>query len=167
MIYKKIDDFITDWKVESESTLRIFLSIINGSISDKVHENVRSIATLSWHMTYYITEVSKMAGLQVDGPETHSKVPSSIEDIIDAYKNVSASLIKEVKSKWNDSSLNDIVEIFGKKMKKGETLSLLIMHQAHHRGQLTILIRLSGLKIPGIYGPAKEEWAAMNLPAMD
>jgi uncharacterized damage-inducible protein DinB len=51
-------------------------------------------------------------------------------------------------------------------MEKGIVLSVILMHQCHHRGQLTILMRLAGLKIHGIYGPAKEEWQAMNLPPM-
>jgi len=40
----------------------------------------------------------------------------------------------------------------------------LITHQAHHRGQMTVLMRQAGLKVPGVYGPAREEWAAMGMP---
>jgi uncharacterized damage-inducible protein DinB len=30
------------------------------------------------------------------------------------------------------------------------------------RGQLTVLMRQADLKVPGVYGPSKEEWEAMN-----
>ena len=46
------------------------------------------------------------------------------------------------------------------------TLFYLIAHQTHHRGQMTVLMRQAGLRVPGIYGPAKEEWAAFGAPAM-
>jgi len=29
------------------------------------------------------------------------------------------------------------------------------------------LMRQAGLKVPGIYGPSKEEWALMGMPARD
>ena len=39
----------------------------------------------------------------------------------------------------------------------------LVRHQAHHRAQMTVLMRQAGLAVPGIYGPAREEWAAMGM----
>jgi len=53
----------------------------------------------------------------------------------------------------------------GQTWKQGDVLSSLILHQAHHRGQMTVLMRQAGLAVPGIYGPAKEEWAAMGMAA--
>ncbi|MEA3297729.1 MAG: DinB family protein, partial [candidate division Zixibacteria bacterium] len=39
----------------------------------------------------------------------------------------------------------------------------LIQHQIHHRGQMTVLMRQAGIKVPSLYGPAKEDWAQMGL----
>jgi uncharacterized damage-inducible protein DinB len=33
------------------------------------------------------------------------------------------------------------------------------MHLAHHRGQLTVYLRLSGAKVPAIYGPSADDTA--------
>ena len=30
-------------------------------------------------------------------------------------------------------------------------------HMAHHRGQLTVYLRLTGQKVPAIYGPSADE----------
>lgn len=35
--------------------------------------------------------------------------------------------------------------------------SMLMNHLYHHRGQLTIYLRASGKKVPGIYGPSSDE----------
>jgi uncharacterized damage-inducible protein DinB len=56
--------------------------------------------------------------------------------------------------------------MYGETWKRGLTLFYLLMHQAHHRGQMTVLMRQAGLPVIGIYGPAKEEWAAQGLPEM-
>jgi hypothetical protein len=29
---------------------------------------------------------------------------------------------------------------------------------------MTVLMRQAGLKVPGVYGPAREEWAAYGMP---
>jgi uncharacterized damage-inducible protein DinB len=55
--------------------------------------------------------------------------------------------------------------MYGMTWTKGTVLVSLITHQAHHRGQMTVLMRQAGLKVPGVYGPAREEWAAMGMPA--
>jgi uncharacterized damage-inducible protein DinB len=34
-------------------------------------------------------------------------------------------------------------------------------HMIHHRGQLTVYLRLIGAKVPGIYGPSADEMPGM------
>jgi len=41
------------------------------------------------------------------------------------------------------------------------------LHQAHHRGQMTVLMRQAGMKVPGVYGPSKEEWSAFGMEPME
>jgi uncharacterized damage-inducible protein DinB len=55
--------------------------------------------------------------------------------------------------------------MYGQTWKRRDVLMALVMHQAHHRGQMTVLMRQAGLLVPGIYGPAREEWSKMNIPA--
>jgi uncharacterized damage-inducible protein DinB len=56
--------------------------------------------------------------------------------------------------------------MYGETWKRGQTLLYLMLHNAHHRGQITVLMRQAGLPVVGIYGPAREEWEAMGMPAM-
>jgi uncharacterized damage-inducible protein DinB len=60
--------------------------------------------------------------------------------------------------------LSEVIPIYGEKWPRGLTLSILIGHQTHHRGQMTVLMRQAGLPVPGVVGPSKEEWAAMGMP---
>jgi uncharacterized damage-inducible protein DinB len=62
----------------------------------------------------------------------------------------------------SDEKMNEMVNLFGRDMPFQAVFRLLIQHQAHHRGQLTVLMRQADLKVPGVYGPNKEEWEAMN-----
>ena len=57
--------------------------------------------------------------------------------------------------------------MYGETWKRGRTLGALVNHQIHHRGQMTVLMRQAGLEVPGVYGPAKEEWGAYGMPAQE
>jgi uncharacterized damage-inducible protein DinB len=41
----------------------------------------------------------------------------------------------------------------------------MMSHGIHHRGQLTLMCRLAGGQAPGLYGPNREEMAAMRAAA--
>lgn len=40
---------------------------------------------------------------------------------------------------------------------KKDTLAPLINHQVHHRGQLTVYMRLNNIPVPSIYGPSADD----------
>lgn len=42
-------------------------------------------------------------------------------------------------------------------MPKDESISSTINHMVHHRGQLTVFMRLKDIKVPSIYGPSADE----------
>ncbi len=72
-------------------------------------------------------------------------------------------MLNAVKKEWRDESLLEDVNLYGQDWKKGKVLSVLVNHQTHHRGQLTVIMRLAGLIVPGVYGlPGKSgqiwEW---------
>lgn len=166
-MYRKIDDFINEWAYESESTLKVFRNITSDVLNKKDYENVRSMARLTWHITITLSEMLNKSGLQVSGPDEHSEPPATMEEIISAYESSAGSVSEQVKKAWTEASLEEEVEMYGENWKKGTILNVLIKHQAHHRGQLTILMRQAGLKVPGVYGPSREDWALWNMPAMD
>ena len=64
----------------------------------------------------------------------------------------------------NDTSrdLDRSVNFFGTPMPIRDVMwSYIIHHGIHHRGQLSLLCRLAGGQPPGLYGPNREEMAAM------
>ena len=166
-MYYRIADFIADWERESQNTVKIFSFIKEGSQKRKVHENVRSLERLAWHITQTITEMGSRAGLFDKDFLEEESVPETMQGITDAYQRWSRELITVIESRWSDASLDEELNMYGEYWKKGTLLSVLISHEAHHRSQMTVIMRLLGLPVPGIYGPSKEEWAGMGLPAME
>ena len=166
-MYRHISDFLTDWGHESASTIKLLKNLSDESLTKKVHPKVRTLGFLAWHLIQTIPEMMGNTGLKIDGPAHTDKTPSSAKEITEAFKKSSDSLIQEVEKNWKDDTLNTEDEMYGEKWKRGLTLLYLMLHQAHHRGQMTVLMRQAGLKVTGIYGPAKEEWAAMGMDPME
>lgn len=166
-MYHNLQDFINDWKYESEATLKVFNNLTDESLTKKVNENVRTAGRLAWHITTSISEMAQQTGLKFHTIDDKATVPAVVKEIVDKYKTASENLLSEIKEKWTDESLQEEDDMYGEMWKRGTTLEVIINHQIHHRGQLTVIMRLLGLKIPGIYGPAKEEWVNYGMPAQE
>jgi uncharacterized damage-inducible protein DinB len=102
-------------------------------------------------------------GLKFDTVDDNSPVPATAKEIIDEYKRTSGNMIMEISETWNDETLKQEDDMYGEKWARGKTLGVLVTHQIHHRAQLTVVMRLAGLKVPGVYGPSKEEWAGYGM----
>lgn len=166
-MYRKLEDFINDWTIESESTLKIFNNLTDESLTKKIDENVRTAGRLAWHITTAIGEMAHRTGLNFKTVAAESIVPATSKEIVDAYKEASSNLLNAIKSNWNDETLNVEDDMYGEMWKRGTTLGVIISHQIHHRAQLTVVMRLNGLKVPGVYGPSKEEWTSYGMPAQE
>ncbi|MCK6560862.1 DinB family protein [candidate division KSB1 bacterium] len=163
---RTIEDFVKVWEEESGMTLKLFRNLTAASLAQKVTPEGRSLGKLAWHLTTSLHMLSE-AGLPVDAPKDDMPIPGKVNDLIAAYEKGTASVRDQVKKHWTDAALRDIVSMYGEEWAKGQVLWATLLHQAHHRGQMTVLMRQAGLKVPGIYGPAREEWAAMNLPPQE
>jgi uncharacterized damage-inducible protein DinB len=163
---RKIEDFIKDWEYEAESTGKILNTLTDESLLQKVTPDGRSLGFLAWHLTQTLGEMLARVGLKIDAPGFDKDCPTCAAEIAAAYEKAAKSVTDEVKKNWTDETLLETDDMYGDTWARGLTLFYLIAHQAHHRGQMTVLMRQAGLPVPGVYGPAKEEWAAMGAPAM-
>jgi len=165
-MYRRIEDFQQDWAYESEMTLKVLRNLTDASLDQRVTPDGRSIGRLAWHVAASVSEMLTHAGLSVDGPPDETEHPTSAAAIAAAYEEVAGDAVEVVARKWTDATLDEEVPMYGEKWKRGKVLDVLILHQAHHRAQLTVLMRQAGLAVPGIYGPSREEWSAFGMPAM-
>jgi uncharacterized damage-inducible protein DinB len=164
-MYRKIEDFLTDWAYETEMTLKVFKNLKDESFNQTFHNDHRTIKGLAWHITQTLGEMMHRAGLPVN---EITEVPENlkVDELVSIYERDAEAIKNAVPATWTNEELTEKVMMYGEEWSKGFILSILIRHQAHHRGQLTILMRQAGLKVPGVYGPSKEEWAEYGMPEM-
>ncbi len=146
--------------------MKLLDAITDEASSQMVTPDGRSLGYIGWHIVLTLGEMTGRTGLTIDAPPEHSPMPENMSQVREAYKKGADSVGKEVEANWSDGSLAEEIEMYGEMWTRGSALSALVKHQAHHRGQMTVLMRQASLKVPGMYGPSKEEWSAYGLPAM-
>lgn len=158
-MFISIEQFEQEWQAESDNTRKIFSALTDESLNQPVIEGHRTLGRIAWHIVQTLAEMGGRTGLKVDGPAEDAPVPASAQQITQAYDIAAKSLLKQVTKNWTDETLDQEDDMYGQKWKRGVSLYVLFKHELHHRAQMTILMRQADLKVPGIYGPAKEEWS--------
>lgn len=159
---RTIHDFLDRWKGETEATLRIFNSLTDESLKVAIPGG-RTLGRLANHIVETVTELPSKLGLPI---EEEFVTYTTVQDLVTHYKKNSDQLVGAIISNWDESNLEEVHNLYGDDWKNGFSLWVLLIHQTHHRGQMTVLMRMAGLKVPGIYGPSKEEWEAWGKVAL-
>jgi len=163
-MFRRISDFTAVWSQERESKLKILRALDDRSLAQAVGADHRTLGRLAWHLPTTLGEMLERTGLEIAGPAHESPVPASAADIACAYEAASQAVLDQLKG-WDDATLEVTDDMYGERWARGGTLQALVSHQAHHRGQMTVLMRQAGLRVPGVYGPAREEWGEYGMPA--
>ncbi|HEX7486082.1 MAG TPA: DinB family protein [Vicinamibacterales bacterium] len=166
-MFRTIDDFEKAWANEREGSLKLMRALTDASLGQLVAPGGRTLGRIAWHIVQTLGEMGGHAGLKVEGANEKTPQPAAAAAFAAAYAANAEALASAVKASWKDSDLPGEIEMYGQKWTRGQTLWGLIAHEVHHRGQMTVLMRQAGIKVPGVYGPAKEEWAAYGMPVQD
>jgi uncharacterized damage-inducible protein DinB len=153
-----VKEFKEVWDYEVRATEKIFSALTDLSLSKRITEENWSLGEIAWHITTAIPEMMNRTGLSLEVSGQYKTISGKSSEILNTYRKVSAELIGQIEKKWTDATLEEEDDMYGEKWKKERTLHVLIVHQIHHRGQMTVLMRQAGLKVPGVYGPSKDEW---------
>lgn len=168
-MFRRIEDVCSVLQAEGKLTLTVLESIPDTAMHQAVHPEHRDLTRMAWHLVETLIEMPGRLGLTIEGASLlqsghMAEPPVTMTAIRETYARCSASLLKAL-ADWSDSDLEREDDMYGDTWKRGFSLWVLVTHQVHHRGQMTVLMRQAGLKVPDIYGPAKEGWAAYGMEA--
>ncbi|NLT51077.1 MAG: hypothetical protein GXX85_09195 [Ignavibacteria bacterium] len=166
-MFSKKEDFLMALKNEHMATIKVFEMIDESKKAVKLNDNLRTLERMAWHITQSVTEMPHKVGLVDEDYLDNKPIPATIKELISEYKKYGKMIAESVKSKWTDDDLQKGTNLYGEMWKNGQTLYAIIVHEIHHRGEMIALMRALDMKVPGIYGPAKEEWSNFGMPAME
>lgn len=161
-MYTTIKEFVEDWTRESGISLKVERALTDAALSQRSDPEGNTLGKIAWHMVIMIGANGAAAGLDVVAPPRGTEPPSSAAAIADAYETAARTLGEQASAKLKDEQLASEISVFGRTMPLAAVFQTLLRHQIHHRAQMTILMRSAGVIVPSIYGPSREEGAALR-----
>ena len=94
-------------------------------------------------------------------PKSMPKAPPTWSEALGAYEASLTNLLDVLEKTDEDDLSNTVQFMVGPKqmgdMPKIELVRFMLNDHIHHRGQLSVYLRMTGAKVPSIYGPSKDE----------
>jgi len=153
--------FLASFEREFATTLKVLKAYPADKGDLKPHERSMSAKQLAW---VFVIEQQVIADGALAGAIDFSKMtpaPATMRDVIAAYEKIQPVTTSKLKQA-SEAALNKTVKFPSgpKQMADVRVLDVLwgMLHdQIHHRGQLSVYLRMAGGKVPSIYGPSADE----------
>lgn len=164
----ELQRFLKNWDREAENTLKLLRALPVSQYDFRPDAGGRSLGELAWHlaegdayMSYGIDQNNFGGDLRPPNLER----PRQVEALAPGFERVHKEAVARIQ-KLTAADLDRTIPFFGQSIAIRDILwDMIIVHGAHHRGQLALMCRLAGGQTPGLYGPNREETAAMRAQA--
>ncbi len=161
-----IESFIPQWEFEFQITMNVLRAIPEDKIEFKPHDKFFSARRLAWHLVR-IEDIFGRGVLKdkiVIGESTlFPDPPATIAEMIA----IAEKQHPEIVNSWralDETALQQKIPftspdgVVRRELPRKAYLRITLMHHIiHHRGQLSLMLRLMGAKVPSIYGPSGDE----------
>ena len=157
-----IDDLLQELEQEAQTTRRV-LERVPDNLSWKPHEKSMSLGQLAMHVATTpggVAEVASQPSFQI--AEFRQASAASAAELIPALE-ASMARAREILGSMDAAALQATWRVMDgdrevMAMPRGAFLrSIMLNHWYHHRGQLSVYLRLLGVPVPSIYGPSADE----------
>ena len=158
------DTLIMELEREAQTTRRVLERVPDDKLTWKPHAKSMSLGRLAQHVATIPGGISGMARLDSYDVEKFSEPPqlestaaivaAFDESVAQAKANLAATDDAAMMKDWSfNMGGNPIMTV----PRIGVYRSILLNHLYHHRGQLTVYLRLLDVPVPSIYGPSADE----------
>lgn len=156
--------FVKELEAETPATLHCLERIPENLFSWKPHEKSMDMG----YLALLVAEIPLWISHMITRPEIdfvtfqHLR-PQTTQDLVKHFnENVASAKSALLQVKDGDLSALFYLKANGQVMyssSKRESIESTINHMVHHRGQLTVYMRLNNIPVPSIYGPSADSKA--------
>jgi uncharacterized damage-inducible protein DinB len=158
------DMLISELEREVQTTRRVLERVPDDKLTWKPHVKSMSLRQLAQHVATIPGSISGMAMLDSYDVEKFAEPPAleSTAAIVAAFDESIAQAKADLAATDDAAMMKDwSFKMGGKPImtvpRIGVYRSILLNHLYHHRGQLTVYLRLLDVPVPSIYGPSADE----------
>jgi len=163
-MFTSIDELVKRFKWETKMTGSFLDQFSDQSLKQRINDEHRNIGRIVWHIITIYPEMLGATGIPIEIVRADSPILTSAKEMARIYRAASREAIDFISENWTDDTLQIEDSVYECIWPRGKTVMVFLLHEVHHRGQLTVLMRQAGLVVPSTYGPAKEGWAEEGQP---
>ena len=150
------DHLLSTMEREFATTLRVMEAYPHDQHEFKPHERSRSALELASTLSGELHLVRDALDGNIDfSKESVHETALDWADAISRFKAASAQTIDKLKNTPDDEYLK-MVSLGEREVKRIDAMWIFMFDQIHHRGQLSVYVRMAGGKVPSIYGPSAD-----------
>lgn len=158
-----IDSFLSELEREAATTRKVLARVPTDQLGWKPHPKSMSLGQLALHIATTPGNVARMASLDaMERPQFVQPAAGSTEEILAALEQ-SLSTAQQVLAGMDDARLMSSWrltqgdQVLMEVPRAGVLRNILLNHWYHHRGQLTVYLRMLDVPLPSVYGPSADE----------
>jgi uncharacterized damage-inducible protein DinB len=149
---------------ESATTRRLLERLPGSALSWKPHEKSMSMGHLAFHLAAllrWLNSILHQDDYDVASTDLKMPEPDNVAGILELFDRSLATAVEALKKQPDERMLapwrlrNGEQLIF--EMPRASAVRSLLNHLIHHRGQLSVYLRLQNVPLPPIYGPTADE----------
>ena len=164
----ELETFLDMWDREAENTLKLLSVLPTTQYDFRPDAGGRSLGELAWHLAEgdaYISYGIERGEFTLDAKPPNIARPRTVDGLAPGYERIHREAATRIR-KLVPADLDRSLPFFGGPRTIRSLLwDGIVAHGIHHRGQLTLMCRLAGGLAPGLYGPNREESAALRASA--
>jgi uncharacterized damage-inducible protein DinB len=159
------DAFIAELKHEATLTKKILERVPVDKAGWKPHEKSMTIGRLATHIAEnikWISDIIHIDDFDFAAKSFKSYTAASAEELLKIFQDNLDAAIHDLSSMTDEDFNKRWIVRMGEKIlydtpKKVAIRGWAFSHQIHHRGQLSVYLRLLDIPVPGMYGPSADE----------
>jgi len=164
----ELEMFLKAWEHEAENTLKLLRALPATQYDFRPDADGRSLGELAWHLAEADAYISLMIERGQFSPEMkppNIERPRQVEALAPGYERVHREAVARIRALKPQDLDRSIPFVTGPMAIRDLLWNAVLAHGIHHRGQLSLMCRLAGGQVPALYGPNREETAAMRATA--
>jgi uncharacterized damage-inducible protein DinB len=157
------DELVRLAKKEFATTLTMMRAFPADQDTFRVHDRSSDVRKL---MSTFVFELYLTSGFifgdAIDRAKFTGYKPATLGDIIDDFRRETEAVLRRFEA-LPEAALEKQVVFNNTPFRADHFFLMMLCDQIHHRGQLSVYVRLAGAKVPAVYGPTADD-PSTNLP---
>jgi uncharacterized damage-inducible protein DinB len=160
------DAFVAELKYESSLTKKMLEKVPLDKKEWKPHEKSMTLGRLATHVAeniHWVTDIIHIDDFDfMKNYNFNPRTANSTEELLEIFQTNLDKAINDLSNVSDDDLAKKWIVRRGEQImfdtpKKVAIRSWAINHMIHHRGQLSVYLRLLDVPVPGMYGPSADE----------